>query len=203
MSEDEEYKVKYWKSKHRDALRELDAHEASWKTLEQILRRLVTRLSTAAMGADSRLDAELNRISTANRRSAAAPELELLHDALAKAIAELPDTPRPTVSVSSSRPSGSGTSTITLAAARAVAPATAPVAAPAPAAAPEVALRPRPAGRPPSRQSVRCSRASTRRMHRMRWRRPCSPTCSRPNAISRLHASSNGPRTSCASAATV
>lgn len=137
MSEDEEYKVKYWKSKHRDAMREMDAHEASWKTLEQILRRLVTRLCTSAMGADSRLDAELNRISTANRRSAAAPELELLHDALAKAIAELPDTPRPTVSVSSSRPSASGTtSTITLAAAPAVAPAVAAVAAPVAAPAP-------------------------------------------------------------------
>jgi diguanylate cyclase len=133
VSEDEEYKVKYWKSKHRDALRELDAHEASWKTLEQILRRLVTRLCTSAMGADSRLDAELNRISTANRRSAAAPELELLHDALAKAIAELPDTPRPTVSVVSSRPTASSTtSTITIAAAPA-APAAAPVAAAAPA----------------------------------------------------------------------
>jgi diguanylate cyclase len=104
VGEDEEYKVKYWKSKHRDALREMDTQEAAWKTLEQILRRLVTRLCTAAMGSDPRLDAELNRVSTANRRTAAAPELELLYESLAKAIAELPDSPRNIVSVTATRP---------------------------------------------------------------------------------------------------
>ncbi|MFO1425885.1 MAG: GGDEF domain-containing protein [Steroidobacteraceae bacterium] len=103
MSDAEEYKVKYWKSKHRDALRELETQEGAFRSLEHILRRLVTRLCTAAAGADSRLDVELNRLSAANRRNAAAAELEVLFESLTKAVADMPDVPTSAVERATAR----------------------------------------------------------------------------------------------------
>ncbi len=75
-----------WKQKHLDALREMEHKERSWHEIEQLLRRLVTRLCAVARGADAPLNAQLDRISAAARREADAAELQGLFDALTGAI---------------------------------------------------------------------------------------------------------------------
>lgn len=84
--------VLHWKSKHRELLREFDTQEASWRTLEKVLRRLVTRLCIAATGHDAHLDNELTLLASAIRREAPATELSLMLEALSKAIVALPES---------------------------------------------------------------------------------------------------------------
>ncbi|MEO8307486.1 MAG: GGDEF domain-containing protein [Pseudomonadota bacterium] len=78
--------TQHWKAKHRELLREFDKHENSWRDLEKVLRRLVTRLCIAASGHDPRLDTELTQVSSAVKREAGAPDLELLLTSLSSAM---------------------------------------------------------------------------------------------------------------------
>ena len=48
-----------WRKRHLDALREMETEERRWRGIEQILRRLVTRVCAVATGRDPRLDAQL------------------------------------------------------------------------------------------------------------------------------------------------
>jgi diguanylate cyclase len=67
-----------WKQKYRDSLLEMETEEKRWRQIEQALRRLVGRLCAAGMGVNTQLDDELKVLAAANRRNAAADELERL-----------------------------------------------------------------------------------------------------------------------------
>jgi diguanylate cyclase len=71
-----------WKKKHHDTLREMAAEEGRWRELEQILRRLVARLCAVAVGEDTRLNVQLDKLAAAARRDADAIELKALFDSL-------------------------------------------------------------------------------------------------------------------------
>ncbi len=71
-----------WKQKYRDSLSEMEGEERRWRQIEQALRRLVGRLCAAGMGVDPKLDDELIALAAANRRNAAAAELEKLAESL-------------------------------------------------------------------------------------------------------------------------
>jgi len=75
-----------WKQKYRDALMEAEADEKQWREVERVLRRLIGRLCAAAMGVDRQLDEELTALAAANRRNAAAVELEGLAKSLTSAV---------------------------------------------------------------------------------------------------------------------
>ena len=59
-----------WRRRHLEALREMETEERRWRGVEQVLRRLVSRLCTVAMGHDPRLDAPLQDLAAATRRDA-------------------------------------------------------------------------------------------------------------------------------------
>jgi len=82
-----------WKSKHLDLARELEGVERRWREIEQILRRLVGRLCTVALGAEPSLDPELKRLSSAVRHETDATELKERFDALSDAIRALDQAP--------------------------------------------------------------------------------------------------------------
>lgn len=87
-----------WKQKYRDSLIEMEAEEARWKQVEQILRRLVGRLCAAGMGVNPQLDDELIALAAANRRNAAADELARLADSLTTTVVAVDATaPVPTI----------------------------------------------------------------------------------------------------------
>lgn len=67
-----------WKSKYTTALRELENQERNARDVEQVLRRIVTRLCLAAQGQDDTLDADLMALAEATRRGADTSELEKL-----------------------------------------------------------------------------------------------------------------------------
>jgi diguanylate cyclase len=71
-----------WKQKYRDALGEMEADEARWRKVEQVLRRLIGRLCAAGMGVNPQLDDELMALAAANRRNADAEELAKLSESL-------------------------------------------------------------------------------------------------------------------------
>ncbi len=71
-----------WKQKYRDALVDMEAEEARWRTIEQVLRRLIGRLCAAGMGVNHQLDDELMALAAANRRNADAQELARLSESL-------------------------------------------------------------------------------------------------------------------------
>jgi diguanylate cyclase len=71
-----------WKQKYRDSLVEMEAEEARWRRIEQVLRRLIGRLCAAGMGVNPQLDDELIALAAANRRNADAEELAKLADSL-------------------------------------------------------------------------------------------------------------------------
>ena len=56
-----------WRAKCQQLVRELDASELRWRDLEHILRRIISRLCVAAVGADERLDGMLNALAQASR----------------------------------------------------------------------------------------------------------------------------------------
>jgi diguanylate cyclase len=80
-----------WKARYFDSLRELELEEQRFRALESTLRRIVSRLCTAARGQDARLDVRLNELSVANSRNADSPELEQVLSSLRDAIAALDD----------------------------------------------------------------------------------------------------------------
>jgi diguanylate cyclase len=71
-----------WKQKYRDSLVEMEADEARWRKIEQVLRRLIGRLCAAGMGVNPQLDDELMALAAANRRNADAEELAKLAESL-------------------------------------------------------------------------------------------------------------------------
>jgi diguanylate cyclase len=71
-----------WRKRHLEALREMETEERRWRGIEQILRRLVSRLCAVAMGDDPRLDAQLETLSAATRRDADEAQLKALFDSL-------------------------------------------------------------------------------------------------------------------------
>ena len=75
-----------WKKKHLDSLREMEAEERRWRSIEQILRRLVQRLCAVAKGGEPRLDAQLDKLSAVARRDSDAIELKALFDSLTDTI---------------------------------------------------------------------------------------------------------------------
>ena len=87
-----------WKQKYRDSLVEMEAEEARWRQVEQILRRLVGRLCAAGMGVNPRLDDELIALAAANRRNAEAEELARLAESLTTTVVAVDATaPVPTI----------------------------------------------------------------------------------------------------------
>ncbi len=92
-----------WRKRHLDALREMESEERRWRGVEQILRRLVSRVCAVAMGRDPRLDVQLDTLSAAARRNTDEAELKALFDSLTgvvmaveKSVAIAPPTPTPT-----------------------------------------------------------------------------------------------------------
>ena len=53
-----------WKAKYQGTIKELDARESEWRSLEEILRRAVARLSIAGRGLDKKLDQHLELIQS-------------------------------------------------------------------------------------------------------------------------------------------
>ena len=77
------------KATHLSALREMEAEEHHWKDAEQVLRRLVDRLSAAATSIDPRVDAQLSKLAEANRRTADVADLGVRHDSPCDALKAL------------------------------------------------------------------------------------------------------------------
>jgi len=75
-----------WKQRYRDSVLEMETEERRWRQVEQALRRLVGRLCAAGMGVDPQLDDELKALAAANRRNAAAEELEKLAASLTSVV---------------------------------------------------------------------------------------------------------------------
>jgi diguanylate cyclase len=71
-----------WRKRHLEALREMETEERRWRGIEQILRRLVTRVCTVAAGREPGLDEQLERLSAAARRNSDEAELKALFDSL-------------------------------------------------------------------------------------------------------------------------
>lgn len=86
-----------WKATYLNSIREMEVEEKRWRDLEQVLRRIVNRLCLAGRGLDDALDAQLSRVTEANRRNAGAGELETLLGTLSTAVAALDSKPPPTV----------------------------------------------------------------------------------------------------------
>jgi diguanylate cyclase len=91
-----------WRKRHLDALREMESEERRWRGVEQILRRLVSRVCAVAMGRDPRLDVQLDTLSAAARRNTDEAELKALFDSLTgvvmaveKSAAITPPSPTP------------------------------------------------------------------------------------------------------------
>jgi diguanylate cyclase len=88
-----------WKQKYRDSLIEMEAEEARWRQIEQVLRRLIGRLCAAGMGVNPQLDDELARLAAANRRNADAEELARLSESLTTTVVAVDAVaPIPTIS---------------------------------------------------------------------------------------------------------
>jgi diguanylate cyclase len=75
-----------WKQKHLDSLREMEAEEAQWRAVEEVLRRLVRRLCAVATSSDERFNAQLGKLAAATRSNADAIELKALCDSLTDAV---------------------------------------------------------------------------------------------------------------------
>lgn len=76
-----------WRRRYLDALREAEAESRQWYRLEQLLRRIVSRLAAAACGWDPQADQHLHKLAAASRLAAAEPELAELFEAVTAALA--------------------------------------------------------------------------------------------------------------------
>ena len=86
-----------WKATYLNSIREMEVEEKRWRDLEQVLRRIVNRLCLAGRGLDDALDAQLSKVTEANRRNAGAGELETLLGTLSTAVAALDSKPPPVI----------------------------------------------------------------------------------------------------------
>ncbi len=156
-----------WKATYLNSLREMEVEEKRWRELEQVLRRIVNRLCLAGRGLDDALDAQLSRVTEANRRNAGASELETLLGTLSTAVAALDAKAPP----SASSPTGTArtlSAPATTPPAAQATPTTAPTptAAVAPVAAATSATAPAP-------QPPLSAPASTTTVQALRWSETC------------------------------
>jgi diguanylate cyclase len=79
-----------WKDKYKTAVKELDAKEDEWRTLEGILRKAIGRLSIAGRGIDNALDQQLKDIQQFSRKKQDQKLLEAL-EVVANIVASLDD----------------------------------------------------------------------------------------------------------------
>jgi diguanylate cyclase len=79
-----------WKDKYQTAVKELDAKEDEWRTLEEILRKAIGRLSIAGRGIDNALDQQLKDIQQFSRKKQDQKLLEAL-EVVANIVASLDD----------------------------------------------------------------------------------------------------------------
>ena len=122
-----------WRKRHLDALREMESEERRWRGVEQILRRLVSRVCAVAMGRDPRLDAQLNTLSAAARRNADEAELKALFDSLTGVVMAVEKSPAITPPITAPVTPPAPTAPPPPSVAQSASPAAAPVAAGAPA----------------------------------------------------------------------
>jgi diguanylate cyclase len=108
----------HWKRKYFDALRSLEQEERGFRSLETLLRRIITRLCLGVLGRSEELDAHVRRLSDATRRRAEEHELEALFGPLSQAIAALdareapPPSPAPAPAAACSAPDAPGSGTV-------------------------------------------------------------------------------------------
>ncbi len=96
-----------WKRKHFESLREMELEERRWRSTEQMLRRLVSRLCAVAHGPDPVLNAELAELADACRRDAEPAQLWTLCEHLSETAKALEDAAAPPPSPAASRESAS------------------------------------------------------------------------------------------------
>ncbi len=76
-----------WKSRYRDAIREMEDKERAWRDFERALRRMIGRLCTLGLGLAPSVDTELTRISRqAQGEGGSATEIEDLIKSLLHAV---------------------------------------------------------------------------------------------------------------------
>jgi diguanylate cyclase len=79
-----------WKDKYQTAVKELDEKEDEWRTLEEILRKAIGRLSIAGRGINNALDQQLKDIQQFSRKKQDQKLLEAL-EVVANIVASLDD----------------------------------------------------------------------------------------------------------------
>jgi diguanylate cyclase len=100
------------RQKYRDALAQLEAHEAQSGQLEGVLRLLIGRLCLAGRGRDARLDEELRKIGTMTRNRLEIAQINAALEPLTRAVAALDQISSETVTMlrgADSAPSGDAT----------------------------------------------------------------------------------------------
>ncbi|MDY6948367.1 MAG: diguanylate cyclase [Pseudomonadota bacterium] len=78
-----------WRRKYFDSLEKLDGEQQQFRALETVLKRLVSRLCTAALGQAPQLDEQVRKLQSVVRREATIAELEKITPALTDAISAL------------------------------------------------------------------------------------------------------------------
>ena len=68
-----------WRSKYQDALKQMEARELEWDSIENLLRKTIARLSIAGRGLDDRLDSQLRLIQDLSREKRDEKLAEALH----------------------------------------------------------------------------------------------------------------------------
>lgn len=82
-----------WRKKYFDSLSSLEGERQKYLAMETTMRRLTTRLCTAALGQSRQLDEQIKKLQGSLRREAGSDELEQLTPALTEAIQTLDDLP--------------------------------------------------------------------------------------------------------------
>ena len=78
-----------WRKKYFDSLDKLDSEQQQFRALEAALKRLVSRLCTAALGQSPQLDELIRKLQAIARRETNAAELEKLTPSFTEAISTL------------------------------------------------------------------------------------------------------------------
>lgn len=78
-----------WRRKYFDSIAAIEEEARQYRSQQQVLFRLITRLCAAAQGQSPDIDAELKRLRNAVRREADVAELEPMGEALAQAVRQL------------------------------------------------------------------------------------------------------------------
>lgn len=81
--------VEQWKRKYFDQLQEAETKEKEWQQLEDLLRKVASRLALAAGGQDEHLDRKLQKLRNAIRDQADSGELERVIEGVSDALMRL------------------------------------------------------------------------------------------------------------------